>query len=118
MFLLVSSLWSKIESVVEVVENSSSRRPVELPKSDPPQQEKSKAVARNVSFEKEVDERKEENDDKDDNFGEDNGDDYVSLGLYRDIIAEGFGKRSPSRLAPNKPAYFHIDDPVTKTLAA
>ena len=38
--------------------------------------------------------------------------------MFRDIIAEGFDKRSSSRLAPNKPAYFPIDDPVTKTLAA
>ena len=116
LFLLVSSLSSKIESVVEVVESSSSR-PVEPPKSDPPQQEKGKAAARSVSFEKEVDD-KEENEDDDDNFGEDGGDDYVSHSLYRDIIAEGFDKRSPSRSAPNKPAYFPIDDPVTRTLAA
>jgi hypothetical protein len=111
-------LSSKIESVVEVVANSSSSRPVEPPKSDPPQQEQGKAAARSVSFEKEVDDRKEENEDGDENFGEDGGDDYVSHGLYRDIIAEGFDKRSPSRSAPNKPAYFPIDDPVTRTLAA
>ncbi len=35
LFLLVSSLSSKIETVVEIVESSSSR-PVEPPKSDPP----------------------------------------------------------------------------------
>ncbi len=46
------------------------------------------------------------------------GDDYVSHGMYRDIVAEGFDKRSPSRLAPKKPAYFPIDDPVTRNLAA
>ena len=79
LFALVSNLSSKIESVVEVVESSSSR-PVEPPKSDPPQQEKGKAVARNVSFGKEVDD-KEENEDDDDNFGEDGGDDYVSHSL-------------------------------------
>ena len=42
LFLLVSSLSNKIESVVEVVENNSSSRPVEPPKSDPPRQEKRK----------------------------------------------------------------------------
>ena len=91
--------------------------PVEPPKSDPPQQEKGKAAARSVSFKKEIDDRKEVNDDDDDNFSEDNRDDYVSHCLYRDIVAEGFDKRSPSRLAPSKPAYFSIDDPVTRTLA-
>ncbi len=44
------------------------------------------------------------------------GDDYVSHALYRDIIAEGFDKSSPSRSAPNKPTYFPIDDSVTRTL--
>ena len=38
--------------------------------------------------------------------------------MYRDIIVEGFDKRSPSRLASNKPAYFPIDDPVTRIFAA
>ena len=70
---------------------------------------------RNVSFAKGVDEKEDENDDDEDR-GTDSGDDYVPHGLYRDIIAEGFDMRSPSRLAPNKPAYFLIDDPVTKTL--
>jgi len=93
LFLLVSSLSTKIESVVEVVENSSRSMPVEPPKSDPSKQEKEKAAARNVSFENEIDDRKEVNDDNDDNFGEDNGDDYVSHNLYRDIIAESFDKQ-------------------------
>ena len=57
------------------------------------------------------------NDDDDENFGEDSAGGCVSHGLYRDIIAEGFDKSSMSRLAPNKPAYFPIDDPVTRTLA-
>ena len=43
---------------------------------------------------------------------------YVSHTYYRDFIAEGFSKRSPSRLASNKPAYFPIDDPVTRQLNA
>ena len=66
---------SKIESVVEVLENSSSNRPVEPPKTYAPHQEKGKAAARSVSFEKEVDDKKEENDDGEENFGEDSGDD-------------------------------------------
>ncbi len=45
-------------------------------------------------------------------------DDYVSHGYYRGIITEGFDKRSPSRLATNKPAYFPIDDSVTRNLTA
>ena len=118
MFLLVSSSWNKIEAVAEVVavSNSSNRR-VELPESGPSHQEKGKAATRNVSFAKEVDEKEDENDDDEDR-GTDSGDDYVSHGLYRDIIAKIFDKRSPSRLTPNKLAYFPIDDPVTKTLTA
>jgi hypothetical protein len=46
----------------------------------------------------------------------DNG--YVLHTYYRDFIAEGFSKRSPSGLASNKPAYFPIDDPVTNELNA
>ena len=68
LFLLVSSLSRKIESVVEVAETINSRMPVEPPKSDPPQQEKAKASARNVLFEKEVDDKKEENENGDDKF--------------------------------------------------
>jgi len=93
---------------------------VEPPKSGPSQQEKGKAASRNLSFGKEVDENQERKaDDDDDDFGEDSADDYVSHGLYRDVIAKGFRKRSPSiRLAANKPAYYPIDDPVTRTLPA
>ena len=118
LFLLVSSLGSKIEAVAEVVaESSSSSRRVEPPQSGPSQQEKGKAVSRSVSFAKGVDEEEDENDE--DVYREtDSGDSYVSHCLYRDIISEGFDKRSPSRLAPNKPAYFPIDDPVTRTLTA
>jgi hypothetical protein len=118
LFLLVSSLGNKIEAVAEVVaESNSINRRIEPPESGPSQQEKGKAASRSVSFAKEVDEKEDENDDDEDR-GTDSGDDYVSHGLYRDIIAEGFDKRSPSRLAPNKPAYFPIDDPVTRTLTA
>ena len=119
LFALVSNLSSKIESVVEVVANSSSGRPVEQQSSGPSQQEKGKAAVRGISFAPVVDEQESEEEDADeDNFGSDSTDGYVPHGLYRDIIAEGFEKRSPSRLAANKPAYFPIDDPVTRTLAA
>jgi hypothetical protein len=116
--LLVSLLGSKIEAVAEVVaESNRSSRRVEPPQSGPSQQEKGKVAVRSVSFAKDVDEKESENDDDKDR-GTDSGDDYGSHGLYRDIIAKGFDKRSPSRLAPNKHAYFPIDDPVTRTLTA
>ena len=54
----------------------------------------------------------------DDLIGYDDADDYVSHAFYRDRIAEGFSNRAPSRLAPIKPAYFPIDDPVLRTLVA
>ena len=107
-------MGSKIEAVAEVVvESNISSKRVEPPESGPSHQEKGKAAPRNVSFAKEVDEKEGENDD-DENRGIDSGDDYVSHGMYRGIIAEGFDKRSPSRLA----SYFLIDDPVTRTLTA
>ena len=63
MFLLVSSLGSKIEAVAEVVaESNSNSRRVEPPQSGPSQQEKGKAVSRSVSFAKGVDEEEDEND--------------------------------------------------------
>jgi len=62
--------------------------------------------------------KKEGEKDDDEDRGIESGDDYVSHGMYRDIIAEAFDKRPPSRLAPNKHAYFPIDDPVTRTLTA
>ncbi len=61
-----------------------------------------------------------------DNIGEDNCEgvdaengylDYdVPHAYYRELISEGFEKRAPSKLAPNKTAYFPIDDPVTRSL--
>ena len=45
-------------------------------------------------------------------------DDYVSHTFYMNRIAEGFDKRPPSRLASSKPAYYPIDDSVTRTLTA
>ena len=70
---------------------------------------------------KEFEGKKDENDgnyNNNDDFGIDSGDDYVSHNTYRDIVAESFEKRSPSRLASNKPAYFSIVDPATRTLTA
>jgi hypothetical protein len=111
-------LGSKIEAVEEVVaESNSSNKRVEPPESGPSRQEKGKVAARNVSFAKEVDEKEGETD-EDKDRGIDNGDDYVSHALYRGIIAKGFDKSSPSRLASNKPTYFPIDDHVTRTLTA
>jgi hypothetical protein len=106
MFFLVSSLGSKIEAVavVEAKSSSSSRR-VDPPESGPSHEEKGKSATRSVSFAKEVDEKDGEIDD-DENRGIDSDDDYVSHRLYRDIIGEGFDKRSPSRLPSNKPTYF------------
>ena len=46
------------------------------------------------------------------------GDNYVSHAYHHELISEGFEKRAPSRQAPSKPAYFPIDDPVTRTLTA
>ena len=117
--MLVGSLGSKIVAVAEVVaELNSSNRHVEPPESDLSHQEKGKVASRCVSFAKEVDEKEDENDDDEDR-GIDSGDDYVSHGMYRDIIiAKGFDKSSPWRLASNKPSYFPIDDPVTRTLMA
>ncbi len=115
-------MGSKIETIADVVAGSSSNiTRVEPPQSGPSQQEKEKVASRSVTFAQEVDE-KESRDDEDespeDDLGIDSGDGYVSHVLYRGIIEEGFDKRSPSRLATNKPAYFPIDDPVKRTLPA
>ena len=83
-------MGNKIEAVAEVVaEGNSSIRRVEPAESGPSNQEKGKAAPRSVSFAKEVDEKEGENDDDEDR-GIDNGDDYVSHGMYRDIIASCF----------------------------
>ncbi len=85
--MLVSSLGIKIEAVVEVVaESNSSSKRIEPPESGPSRQEKGKVASCSVSFAKEVDEKEGENDDNED-WGTYSGDDYVSHGLYRDIIA-------------------------------
>jgi hypothetical protein len=117
LFNLVNSLGSEIRSVVKVVESSSEQR-VDR-KSGPPQKETEKAAKRSVSFDIPEDDEDEDNEGSVESINEgDCGDDYVSHGYYRDLIAEGFDKRSPSRLALNKPAYFPIDDSVTRTLTA
>ena len=41
---------------------------------------------------------------------------YVDHTFYRHKIGEGFIQRQPSELAPAKPAYFNIDDQVTRSL--
>ena len=75
-----------------MAESNGGSRCVEPPQSGPSQQEKGKAAVRSVSFAKHVDEKEDENDDDEDR-GTDSGDDYVSHGLYSEIIAEGFDKR-------------------------
>jgi hypothetical protein len=80
-------LGSKIKAVAEIVaESNSNGRRVEPPKSGPSHQEKGKAASRTVTFAKEVDEKEGEDDDDEDRCT-DSSDDYVSHGMYRDIIA-------------------------------
>ena len=112
----MKNLGSEIRSVLKVVAKRSSEQRVDY-HSDPPQKGKGKAAERIVSFDiKENDEENDENgNNEDDRYC---ADDFVSHGYYRDRIAEGFDKRSPSRLASNKPAYFPIDDSVTRTRTA
>ncbi len=62
--------------------------------------------------------REEKDDDDDDVSVNRSAYDYVFHAYYRALIAEGFEKRAPSRKAPNKPAYFWIEDLVTRTLIA
>jgi hypothetical protein len=114
LFNFVNNLGSEIRSVVKVVASSSSEQRVDH-QSDPSQKEKGKAAESSASFDiKENDEENNENGiNEDDEYC---ADDFVSHGYCRDLIAEGFDKRSPSRLASNKPAYFPIDDSVTRTL--
>jgi len=83
LFLLVSSLESKIEAVAQVVaESSSSITRVEPPECGPSHHGKGKAAPRNVSFAKEVQEKKDENDEND-NFDDDRG---IGSGDDWDII--------------------------------
>ena len=92
-------------------------------KSGPSRKDTGKAASRSVSFaDLEEDDREVKDDDNNDDDGNNDSDydvgDYVSHAFYRDRIAEGFDKRAPSRLASNKPAYYPIDDSVTRTLTA
>jgi hypothetical protein len=56
--------------------------------------------------------------DDDDDLELDDVDDYVNPIYYRDMIEEGFAKRSPSRFSLPKPGYYPIDDPVLRSLTA
>ncbi len=104
--MLVSSPGSKIESVEEVVAESSSSKRVEPLESGLSHQEKGKTAAHSVSFTREVDGKEGENEgyDENDELGTDNGNDYVSDSRYGDIIAMGFDKRFPFRLASSQHA--------------
>jgi hypothetical protein len=119
LFQLIGALGSKIESAVEIVEKNSSSKSVEPLQSAPSRKEKKEAAARIATFQQGSEREEEASDTEDDPMlGTGIGDDYVSHALYRDIIAEGFNKKSPSMSAPNKPAYISIDDSVTRTLTA
>jgi len=48
----------------------------------------------------------------------DDVDDCINHAYYRDMIADEFCNRAPSRLASNKPGIFFIDDPVLRSLVA
>ena len=120
---LVSTLGSEIRSVVKVVADNENQRVSDINKSGPSQKDTGKAAHRSVSFaELEEDDREVKDDDNNNDDGNDDSDydvsDYVSHAFYRNRIAEGFDKRAPSRLASSKPAYYPIDDSVTRTLTA
>ena len=57
------------------------------------------------------------------NYNDDDTDDdddealYVPHVAYRDMIEEGFERKAPRLLTSNKPAYYAIDDSVTRSLA-
>jgi hypothetical protein len=124
LFSLVSSLGSEIRSVVKVVAENESQRINDKNKSGPSQKDTGKAASRSVSFAELEEDDREVKDDDDNNNDDGNSDsdydvgDYVSHAFYRNRIAEGFDKRAPSRLASSKPAYYPIDDSVTRTLTA
>jgi hypothetical protein len=101
LFSLVTTLGSEIKSVVKVVASSSEQSRLDH-QSNPAHKEKGKTARCNVAFEIKKDDEVDLNDDKignDKDGGYCADDDYVSHGCYRDLIAEGFDKRSPSRLA-------------------
>ena len=113
LFSLVSALGSEIRTAVQG--NSLGQSTADT-KSVSSQQKK--VTFRDATLELGVDDDEEDDEVVDDNRRFDNDDGYVSHTYYRDYISEGFSKRSPSRLAANKPAYFPIDDPVTRQLNA
>ena len=123
LFRIVSSLGSDVRSCIDIIGAKEIQRVDDATKSDPSQKGKGKAASRSVSFADLAEDDREVQDDDDDNNNDDDDDeigevdDYVSHLFYRERLAEGFDKRSPSRLAANKPAYFPIDDSVTRTLA-
>jgi hypothetical protein len=109
--------------VVKVVAENENQRINDNNKSGPYQKDTGKAASRSVSFADLEEDDKEIQDDnnngvKDEDENDYNINDYVSHGFYRDRLAEGFDKRAPVRLASNTPAYFPIDDSVTRTLTA
>ena len=123
LFRIVSSLGSDVRSCIDIIGAKEIQRFDDATQSDPSQKGKGKAASRSVSFADLAEDDREVQDDDDDNNNDDDDDeigevdDYVSHLFYRERLAEGFDKRSPSRLAANKPAYFPIDDSVTRTLA-
>jgi hypothetical protein len=123
LFSLVNSLGSEVRSVIKVVAENEEQRKDDNNKSGPSRKDTGKAASRSVSFaDLEEDDREVKDDGNNNDDGNSDSDydvgDYVSHAFYRDRIAEGFDKRAPSRLASNKPAYYPIDDSVTRTLTA
>ena len=122
LFSLVSTLGQEIRTVVRTVGHNPGSNPTEeaaaeeQKQSDPTEKQKGKKVAfGNPSLEQE---EEQEQDESFDDYDVNSADTYVSHAYYRELIAEGFEKRAPSRQASNKPSYFPIDDPVTRTLNA
>ncbi len=81
MFLLASSLGSKIELVAELVAEDISSKRVEPLQSGPSHQERGKVAASNVSFALGANDKEEEYDENASEFGTDGGGDYVSHNL-------------------------------------
>ncbi len=69
----------------------------------------------NVTYgdKREEEDEEQPSDDDDEGVGEQR---FVDHTYYRHKIGEGFAQRQPSNLAPSKPAYFNIDDQVSRTL--
>jgi len=84
-------------------------------KSDSSTVKKKKVTFVDRTLEQDEDDISENNDEEVD-AGNGYMDSYAPHAYYREFIAEGFEKKAPSRLAPNKPADFPIDDLVTRSL--